>query len=222
MEGATVILVHSRRKTEKMTWFNNFSSDLMIIFTRFGPSTNGGQSRSMPVYANVASVGTSTKEHANRVITDHDRDAVARLTDEQWRGVVKLLNAKDNSRNENKASTSETLTGTSSYSSWNLNTGASHHMTGKLELLTNLRDISPVLIILADGNERIAVQEGTAYLSSHLVLKSVFYVEGFQSDLVSVGQLMDENYCVAQLVPHFIVIVIQDRTTRMVTGVGKR
>ncbi|CAB79159.1 LTR retrotransposon like protein [Arabidopsis thaliana] len=97
---------------------------------------------------------------------------------------------------------------------------ASHHMTGNLELLSGMRSMSPVLIILADGNKRVAVSEGTVRLGSHLILKSVFYVKELESDLISVGQMMDENHCVVQLADHFLVI--QDRTTRMVTGIGKR
>jgi len=184
---------------------------------RFGPGFNGGQPR--PTYVNAVMTGPfPSSEHVNRVITDSDRDAVSGLTDEQWRGVVKLLNA---GRSDNKSNAHETQSGTCSlFTSWILDTGASHHMTGNLELLSDMRSMSPVLIILADGNKRVAVSEGTVRLGSHLILKSVFYVKELESDLISVGQMMDENHCVVQLADHFLVI--QDRTTRMVTGIGKR
>ena len=184
---------------------------------RFGPGFNGGQPR--PTYVNVVMTGPfPSSEHVNRVITDSDRDAVSGLTDEQWRGVVKLLNS---GRSDNKSNAHETQSGTCSlFTSWILDTGASHHMTGNLELLSDMRSMSPVLIILADGNKRVAVSEGTVRLGSHLILKSVFYVKELESDLISVGQMMDENHCVVQLADHFLVI--QDRTTRMVTGIGKR
>lgn len=160
---------------------------------RFGPGFNGGQPR--PTYVNVVMTGPfPSSEHVNRVITDSDRDAVSGLTDEQWRGVVKLLNA---GRSDNKSNAHETQSGTCSlFTSWILDTGASHHMTGNLELLSDMRSMSPVLIILADGNKRVAVSEGTVRLGSHLILKSVFYVKELESDLISVGQMMDENHCV--------------------------
>lgn len=41
-----------------------------------------------------------------------------------------------------------------------------------------------------------------------------------RNDLISVGQMMDENRCVVQIADHFLVI--QDRATRTVIGVGKR
>lgn len=188
---------------------------------RVGPGFNGGQTRNQLTYANAVTTGSPSIETANRVVTDRDRDAVSELTDEQWRGVVKLLNAGKGEEHDIKTSGHETLTGMcSTFPSWILDTGASHHMTGKLNLLTDLRKISPVLIILADGNKRVSDSEGTVRLGSHLILKSVFYVKELTSDLISVGQMMDENRCVVQLADHFLVI--QDRTTRMVTGVGKR
>lgn len=80
--------------------------------------------------------------------------------------------------------------------------------------------MASVLIVLADGRERVSVKEGTVRLGSNLVMKSVFYVEEFQSDLISIGQLMDENHCVLQMVDHFLVV--QDRTTRILIGAGSR
>jgi len=174
-----------------------------------GLDFNGGQNRTPTSYANAVTTGLTTVERANRVITDRDRDAVSGLTDEQWRGVLKLLNAgkSDEANIKPNEQGHETLTGTcSNFSTWILDTGASHHMTGKLHLLTDMRKISPVLIILADGNKRVAVSEGTVRLGSSLVLKSVFYVKELTSDLISVGQMMDENYCVVQLAAHFLVI----------------
>ncbi|KAL1198691.1 Retrovirus-related Pol polyprotein from transposon TNT 1-94 [Cardamine amara subsp. amara] len=179
-----------------------------------GASSGISSSTRLPVFANaVSSTRNSSVETVNRVVTDRDRDAVHGLDDEQWRTVLNLLTAS-------RAAAPETLTGTYTTPAWILDSGASHHMTGNLSSLSNLRDMNPVLVILADGRQRIAVKEGTVYLGSHLVMRSVFYVEEMKSDLIAVGQLMDENRCVMQLADNFIVI--QDRTTRMVTGVGKR
>lgn len=75
------------------------------------------------------------------------------------------------------------------------------------------------MVILADDNKKIAVKEGTVCLGA-VVLKSFFYVEELKSDLIFFGQMMDENCCVVQLADIFLVI--QDRATRTVIGVGKR
>lgn len=75
------------------------------------------------------------------------------------------------------------------------------------------------MVILADGNKKITVKERTISLGA-VVFKSVFYVEGLKSELIPVGKMMDGNRCVVQLTNHFLVI--QDRATRTMIGVGKR
>ncbi|XP_010412990.1 PREDICTED: uncharacterized protein LOC104699374 [Camelina sativa] len=181
---------------------------------RGGASSSGGRGRGSHAYANCVSVPhIDTTHQANHVITDQDRDGVSGLTDDQWQTIKKILNA-------GKGPSTEKLTGKSIYPSWIMDTGASHHLTGNLDVLTNIRDMAPVLIILADGRERVSVKEGTVKLGSDLVMQSVFYVEGFHTDLISIGQLMDENRCVLQMSDHFLVV--QDRTSRMVIGMGTR
>ncbi|CAA7015079.1 unnamed protein product [Microthlaspi erraticum] len=197
-------------------WGERPRSRSMQTRGRGSSSTTGatGRGRGTPSFANAVRVNASpTPERANHVITDQDRDGVTGLSDEQWRALVALLNGGKNT-------TTETLTGMNSLPYWILDTGASHHITGNFAMLTNVRDMAPVIVILADGHEKISVKEGTVHLGSGLILQSVFYVEGFQSDLISLGQLMDENRCVVQMADHFLVV--QDRTSRMVIGAGKR
>ncbi|KAG7543542.1 Integrase catalytic core [Arabidopsis thaliana x Arabidopsis arenosa] len=169
-------------------------------------------------YANAVHIpAIPNQERANYVVTDKDRDGVSGLNDDQWQFLMKLLN---NGGHGGASSSNEKLSGKFSSPSWILDTGASHHLTGNFEILTNVRNMDPVLVVLADGRERITCKEGTVVLGSNLILKSVFYVEEFQSDLVSVGQLMDENGCVVQMDYQFLVI--QDRVSRTMIGAGKR
>lgn len=122
---------------------------------RTGPNFNGGQSRPVPTYANAVNiVSSSSLERVNHVITGRDRDAVSGLSDEQWRSVVNLLNAsRQNAAGQVKNGSNETLTCTISFSSWILDTSATHHMTENLNILTNLREIAPVMVILNDGRK---------------------------------------------------------------------
>ncbi|CAA7013101.1 unnamed protein product [Microthlaspi erraticum] len=176
-------------------------------------SANAGRGRSVN-YANAVQVPQlPPTEQANYVLTDRDRDGVQGLNDAQWRALMNLLNTE-------KSNATEKLSGKIPSPSWIMDTGASHHLTGNRHILSDLRDMDPVLIILADGRERISVTEGTAILGSHLVLKSVFLVEELTTDLIAVGQLMDENNCVVQLADQFLVV--QDRVSRTVIGAGKR
>ncbi|CAL9221360.1 unnamed protein product [Arabidopsis halleri] len=181
---------------------------------RGGASSSGGRGRGASTYANRVLVpNLDTTEQANYVVTDQDREAVSGFTESQWRSLKNIINA-------GKEVGTEKLTGKSCSPSWIMDTGASHHLTGKYEILTNVRDMDPVLIVLADGRERVSVKEGSVRLGSDLEMKYVFYVEEFQSDLISIGQLMDENHCVLQMADHFLVV--QDRTTRTLIGAGTR
>ena len=184
---------------------------------RGGGSSLGGKGKGhAPVLANrvyVPNVENVGSEQANHVLTDEDRSGAHGLNDQQWRMIKSILNA-------NKESSAEKQTGMSSFSPWIMDTGASHHLTGRFDALSNVRDMPPVLIIMADGREQVAFKEGSISLGSHLVMKSVYYVEELKSDLLSLGQLMDENKCVVQLADQFLVV--QDRISRMVIGLGKR
>lgn len=65
-----------------------------------------------------------------------------------------------------------------------MNTGATHHLTGKYNIMPDVRQMAPILVVLDDGRQRVLKIEGKIRLGSYLVLKSVFYVEKFQSDLI--------------------------------------
>lgn len=58
-----------------------------------------------------------------------------------------------------------------------MDTGATHHLTGRYDILSDVRDMSPILVIMADGHEWVSVKEGSVRLGSKLILESVFYVE---------------------------------------------
>ena len=185
---------------------------------RGGASPNGaGRGCGSVVYANAVEVAPKHTQQANYVVTDKDRDGVTGLSEVQWRNLLNILNAAPGKGHSTNA---ETLTGKHLTPSWILDTGASHHLTGKLDSLSDIRDMEPVLIVLADGRETVSNKEGKVRIGHSLVLNSVFYVEGMPSDLISLGQLMDENRCVVQLADHFLII--QDRISRMVIGAAKR
>lgn len=63
-------------------------------------------------------------------------------------------------------------------------------------MLSNVKDMASVGIVLAGGRERILVKEGSMRLGPNLIPRSLYYVKEFQTDLMSIGQLMDENKCV--------------------------
>lgn len=117
---------------------------------RGGSKVNGGVGRGWTVsYVNVVRVPQiPSQAQVNHVITDKDRDGVNALSDSQWHALVSILNVGAGTSNN-----VEKFSDTSLSSSWILDTGASHHLTGNFSLLTNVRRMEPVLIILTDGRE---------------------------------------------------------------------
>ena len=70
---------------------------------------------------------------------------------------------------------------------WIIDIGASHHMTGNLEYLTDLRNIMTCPIGLLNGKQAKALKERTVFLNEHIKLKNVLYVPWFNCNLISVS-----------------------------------
>lgn len=51
-----------------------------------------------------------------------------------------------------------------------MDTCATHHLTGRLEALSSVRDMSHVLIIMVDGRETLSLKEGSIQLGSNLFI----------------------------------------------------
>lgn len=86
----------------------------------------------------MAQINTATIGQSGEV-TDADRQGLSGLSDEQWATVQKLINA-------GKVTTHQS--GKSHDTIWIMDTGATHHMTGRLDLLENIRDIDPISVVL--------------------------------------------------------------------------
>lgn len=148
---------------------------------RGAPSSMGSsRGRGGPARANVARIVEQTGVGVvNVAVTDADRTAVCGLTDEQWLSVKRAMNAASLGADEQSS-------GKISFPSWILDTGATHHMTCKKEILRDLRKSTPTQIILADGRPVISDTVGMVVLNSHLSLVEVFYIENLGFDLISV------------------------------------
>ncbi|KAK3021080.1 hypothetical protein RJ639_046101 [Escallonia herrerae] len=108
----------------------------------------------------------------------------------------------------------------SKHNLWIIDTGASNHMTGNAKNLHDVREISICLIALPDGNNAVAIKEGSVVLGRNLILKDVLYVPGLTCNLIYVSQLMDHLDCFVQFTNR--LCVIHGRTSRMLIGVGER
>lgn len=67
-----------------------------------------------------------------------------------------------------------------------IDTGASHHMTGDVSLLVNMKETTPCNVGFADGSVTKSSSMGTMVLSDRLLLQDVLYVPDLNCSLISV------------------------------------
>ena len=100
---------------------------------------------------------------------------LASLTQDQIQALINLVNLEPKS--------DDRMAGIE----WILDTGASHHITGTLSVLVNVRRIAACPVGLPNGCSAHATMEGDVYLSDTLVLHHVLFVPDFQCHLISVS-----------------------------------
>ncbi|WVZ25460.1 hypothetical protein V8G54_004004 [Vigna mungo] len=174
-----------------------------------GKSKMMQRGREIGVKANAAQ--TSTNGGATGPVTDADKAGLTGLTSDQWQKLMNMLN---------KVDPNEKMIGTFQYTSWIIDTGASNHMTGSMKEMHEVRDIVPCPVGLPNGAYTTATKEGTVYLGGRLKLTNVLFVPKLSCNLISVSQLSDESNCTIQFTNK--LCVLQDRTSRMLIGAGKR
>ena len=103
---------------------------------------------------------------------------------------------------------------------WILDTGAIHHMTGRVKCLEDVRLIIPVSVRLPTGLNVLSSRKGTVFLNPHLTLHNVYLVDGFDTNLISFGQSVTDNGMVGQITDK--LLLLHDRITRTLIGMGER
>lgn len=165
-------------------------------FKKIGyPAWWGKRTRNKPGFSSAASSGNTgarpksdsaranhvaaEASHANYAITSVDRVGFSGLSDTQWKTLVHMLNDHNHKVNSHS--------GTLLSESWINDTGASNHMTGSIDYLTDLRDMAPMLIKLPDGRFTTSTKHGSVSVGSSLTLHNVFFVDGVHCHLISVS-----------------------------------
>ena len=163
--------------------------------------TNAGRGRGV-VKANAT---TSNAQPTPPIGTD--TQPLLGFTAEQWQSLVQAFGTPPLPSNR--------LNG-----EWIIDTGCSHHVTGNLSCLTNIKEVPPFPIGLPDGKNIVAVKEGDAKLTNNITLTNVLFVPKLHCNLISVSQLSDDlNCCV---ITNSSQCTIQDLHTREVIGTGDR
>lgn len=165
----------------------------VVGFPEWWPSTSSGRGRgfsgrgrgSTPRANSTQIVGENAEALASPVpLTESDRQGLTGISDEQWKIIQKMVGTKPKT---------ETLSGKIGSYDWVLDTGTTRHMTRQVECLEDIRSIFPVSVKLPTGPNVLASQQGTVRLTSRLILHNVYLVDGFDTNLISFGQLVSDN-----------------------------
>lgn len=163
-------------------------------------SHSGGRGRGR----SYATVAHATSPHASAFPT---------LTAEEWKALSQLAREKTSNVNVN-----DKLSGKIN-DDVILDTGASHHMTGNLSLLVNVRPTSPCSVGFADGSKTMSTSSGMFHMSESFKLDNVLYVPSLDCTLISVSKLLKHANCVALFTDS--LCVLQDRFSRTMIGTGQ-
>lgn len=135
-----------------------------------------GAGRSSAQASHVFADGASSSPS----LTSADRMGISGLSDSQWKTLVHMLE-------ERKTTPMEHRSGKQFLESWIFDSGATNHMTGCYEYLSEVGDMAPVLIKLPDGRFTTSTKHGYVRLGSSLSLHEVFFVYGLHCHLISVS-----------------------------------
>ena len=100
-----------------------------------------------------------------------------------------------------------------------IDSGASHHMTGDLSLLVNVKETLPCVVGFADGRTSTSVHMGDMILTNRISLKDVLFVPKLDCSLISVSKLLKHSNCFALFTD--TICVLQDRSSKTLIGAGE-
>ncbi|XP_020875624.1 uncharacterized protein LOC110226951 [Arabidopsis lyrata subsp. lyrata] len=121
----------------------------------------GGRANAVAgVHANI--VG-GIQANSTRQPTDFDRQSLPQLNNDQWTALMTLFQSQNSTSNEK-------LNGKTKCIEFIIDTGASHHMIGNLDYLSNVVNTNPCVIGLPDGDHVMATKMGDVCLGGDLWL----------------------------------------------------
>ena len=92
-------------------------------------------------------------------------------------------------------------------------------MTGSVNLLHEIREVMPIGVALPNGKESVANKKGSVNWSKKIKLNNVLCAPDLCCNLILVGQISRDLNCFVTFYDD--VCLLQDRTSRILTGVGE-
>lgn len=145
-------------------------------------------------------------------VTNSERSGIPNLSEDQWATLLDMLN-------QNKGG-DDRLSGKDIHVKWIVDSGASHHMTGSLNLLSDVCDLAPIPVELPDGAKVTALKAGKLQLGNGIYLNNILFVPNLHCTLIYVSKLAKELNCLVTFVDE--LCVIHDRNSRILIGTGEQ
>ncbi|CAL9238536.1 unnamed protein product [Arabidopsis halleri] len=121
--------------------------------------------------------------NSTRTPADLDRQSLPQMSDDQWNALKSLFASQ-------KSNPNEKLNGKKECIDFIIDTGASHHMTGNLDYLSNVMNTNPCMIGLPDGDHVVSTQQGDICLGGDLWLQG----DRTMKTLIGVGEECGDVY----------------------------
>ena len=137
------------------------------------------------------------------------------VTKEEYDLIQRFLASQSNPPQTNSAHSGKS---SSLDSSWVIDSGATHHMTGNRGIFSSLQNVSHTPVRIADGSSCPVLGIGSISNSENLKLSSVLFVPKFPTSLCSVSQITKQNNCSVTFYPTHCVF--HELGTNRVIGTG--
>ncbi|KAG7578293.1 Retrotransposon Copia-like N-terminal [Arabidopsis thaliana x Arabidopsis arenosa] len=178
---------------------------------RFGRGRGSG-GRANAVTGVQANIVGGIQANSTRTPADLDRQSLPQMSDDQWNSLKGLFDSQ-------KSNPNAKLNGKKECVDFIIDTGASHHMTGNLDYLSNVMNTNPCMIGLPDGDHVVSTQHGDICLGGDLWLQGVLYSKDLTCSLISVAKLL--KVVKGSITFTDELCVIQDRAMKTLIGVGE-
>lgn len=114
---------------------------------------------------------------------EHGRDSRATLTADQIQRLLSYLNTQNT--DHDKLSGKKALA--THTQDWILDSGASNHMTGQLDMMVDVKDITSVLVGLPSGMKTLSTKGGRVCMTQEVILNDVLYIPDLIYNLISIN-----------------------------------
>ncbi|KAJ9557316.1 LOW QUALITY PROTEIN: hypothetical protein OSB04_011930 [Centaurea solstitialis] len=146
-----------------------------------------------------------------------DQPPAYTLSEEDYHRLQQLLASQSISPTP-RANSAKSGTSSSLDSSWVVDSGATHHMTGNRSILSSLHKAFHPPVSLADGSSCPVQGFGSINNSTNLRLSSILFVPKFPNNFCSVSQITKRNNCCAIFFPTHCLF--QELGTNRLIGTG--